>query len=75
MTTITATLNTLRVISQYLLLAVGGIIAFAKKVGQETFLPYLAIIYTGEQGFEPRQADPESTVLPLDDSPINYNLL
>ena len=24
---------------------------------------------TGEQGFEPRPADPESAVLPLDDSP------
>ncbi len=26
----------------------------------------------GEQGFEPRLAIPETTVLPLDDSPRNY---
>jgi hypothetical protein len=33
-------------------------------------LPYRTVSYTGEQGFEPQQADPESAVLPLDDSPL-----
>ena len=33
--------------------------------GSVAMLPVLA----GEQGFEPRYADPESAVLPLDDSP------
>jgi hypothetical protein len=28
---------------------------------------------TGRQGFEPRYADPESAVLPLDDLPIIIN--
>ena len=27
-------------------------------------------IYSGEQGLEPQYADPESAVLPLDDSPM-----
>jgi hypothetical protein len=31
--------------------------------------------YTGEQGFEPQQADPESAVLPLDDSPLTPDIL
>ena len=30
-------------------------------------------ILAGERGFEPRSPDPESGVLPLDDSPTNQN--
>ena len=36
-------------------------------------MPYLLWFHTGEQGFEPRPTDPESAVLPLDDSPSYGN--
>ena len=35
--------------------------------------PRARVMYVaGEQGFEPRPADPETTVLPLDDSPVRF---
>ena len=58
--------------SQYLFLEGGDLEAdindLPKKRGiTETAMPHKAA--TGEQGFEPRSAEPESAVLPLDDSP------
>ncbi len=33
----------------------------------------MELFLAGERGFEPLKADPESAVLPLDDSPISHN--
>src|SRR2546430_8859486 len=43
----------------------GAVKEFARAFGQKLFTEILA----GRQGLEPRYADPESAVLPLDDLP------
>jgi hypothetical protein len=41
-----------------------------KKAGASQHRPASTFIHTGELGFEPRQTDPESVVLPLHYSPL-----
>ena len=44
----------------------------AHTLGHEPVRACVYFLKAGEQGFEPQLSDPESDVLPLDDSPIAH---
>ena len=62
-------------VTDYMALNTDEAVSYVVKLEQFACLGNKARTVAGRQGFEPRYADPESAVLPLDDLPTVLHIL